>query len=124
LSLAALQPGDENKVSLSPLTPGILYVVREKGEPAPGLRVVAAPHADQPIPTGALINVAAANGLDEYQLLATSREGIVALPTFLEPGRYDFFVTVKTDKLPVFKPLGALDLPLGHPEVIVYRPSK
>lgn len=125
LTITVLQPGDDNSIILSPLSPAILHVVSESGPPAAGLRVAAAPRGDQIIPVGALGDLAELNGMDGYQLLATGPDGVVALPAFLEPGVYDFFVTLRGEgPLPVYRKIGSLELPLSGPEVLVYRRPK
>ena len=90
LTLAGLAPGQENRIPLSPPSPGLVSVVTEKGGPSPNLRVAVAPGGGVLIPPRALNDEAEVNGMTFYQLLATGRDGVCVLPQFLEPGVYDF----------------------------------
>lgn len=123
LTLTGLAPGQENRIPLSPPSPGLVSVVTEKRGPSPNLRIAVAPRGGALIPPRALNDEAEVNGMTFYQLLATGREGACVLPQFLEPGVYDFFVQRTGEKTFFYKKIGTLQLPLRNSEVLVYRPD-
>jgi hypothetical protein len=114
LAIVNLDSTNENVVALSAPSPNALYITENNAPPKQAYRIVAAPAGGDFIPYGVLEDLAEANGMNSFQLLANGRDGAVVLPQFLAPGAYDFFISHRPSAgqpRPLYDRLGRLTLP-------------
>jgi hypothetical protein len=74
-------------------------------------RIAVSPSGAAMIPSGAILQVAEANGMSEQSLRGTQIDGRIPLASFLPPGRYDFFVTLAGGSPYLYPKAGSVDLP-------------
>ncbi|HKB78949.1 MAG TPA: carboxypeptidase-like regulatory domain-containing protein [Thermoanaerobaculia bacterium] len=119
LGITTLHAGSDNVIALSPLGRGQFFVMERDAAPRKPLFVTAAQIGGGLIPIGALRALADANGLTSYQLLGTGMDGSLALPEFLQPGRYDLFV-VKRDQSWIYRRIGTIAVPSAGTSFLSY----
>ena len=114
LAIANLDSTNENVIAMSPPSSNAVYLIEDNAPPKKAYRIVAAPAGGDFIPYGVLEDLAEANGMNSFQLLANGRDGAVVLPQFLAPGAYDFFISHRPSggqPRPLYDRLGRLTLP-------------
>lgn len=118
LGIVTLLPDRDNVVSLYRPSRSTAFVMPDNAPPQHGFMVFAAPSDGEMIPQGALVDLAQLNGLNGFQLVGVARDGSLALPQFLQPGDYKFFV---------FRPrqgyelIGSATLPAAKNVVIAFK---
>jgi hypothetical protein len=123
LGIAYMHPGDDNLVTVTPLNSLRLFVLTDTGQPVRNFRLAVAAGGLM-IPTGALDDLAEANGLNQRTLLATGGDGSSILPSFLGAGVYDFFLTLRREGRFEYQKLGTVRLPFSGDEILTFRPPK
>jgi hypothetical protein len=119
LTASPVHPGSDNMIIVAPPSANVAYLRSTAGgSPGKVYRVVASIHGSEMIPLGVLDDLAAANGMEEFQFLGSGRDGSVVLPQFLGPGTYDLYITKRGGKPYLYVRVGTIHAPLTRDETL------
>jgi hypothetical protein len=119
LTASPVHPGPDNVFVVAPPSAKVAYLRSSGGgSPAKIYRVVASVHGGEMIPLGVLDDLAAMNGMEEFQFLGSGRDGSVVLPQFLGPGAYDLYITKRGGKPYIYSRVGVIHAPLTRDEIL------
>lgn len=121
LGIATFSTERENVVSLAPPAPAVVTVRPSHAPPTKVYMVMAAPAGQSFVPLLALDDLADVNGMSPYQLNGTTPDGSLVLPSFLAPGKYDFYIARRGGKPFIYERVGSLTTPLSGNVALAYK---